>query len=173
MGQKVHNLLAATVELSSDVEILAFVDSDARPRPQWLRMLVQRLDRPDAGAATGYRWFIPQRPTLANHLLYSINAAAAVLVGPGKRRLVWGGSWAIRRDVLVSSGLRESWRQTLSDDLVAARVLSRARQHVEPEPACMLVSPGQYALQTFFSLTICDWPFTAGLLAAGAGWVTG
>jgi ceramide glucosyltransferase len=149
-GQKVHNLLAATSELAPDVELVAFVDSDARPRPQWLRLLVQRLDRPGAGAATGYRWFIPQRPTLANHLLYGINAAAAVLVGPGKRRLVWGGSWAIRRDVLISSGLRTSWQRTLSDDLVAARVLSLARQHVEFEPACMLASPLDNSLvQTF------------------------
>ena len=149
-GQKVHNLLAATAELPPDVEILAFVDSDARPRPQWLRLLAQRLDRPEAGAATGYRWFIPQRPTLANHLLYSINAAAAVLVGPGDRHLVWGGSWAIRRDALVASGLRESWRQTLSDDLVAARVLAQSKQRVEFEPACMLASPlDNTLLQTF------------------------
>ncbi len=140
-GQKVHNLLVATADMSPEVEIVAFVDSDARPRRDWLRQLVQRLDREGAGAATGYRWFIPQRPTLANHLLCSINAAAAVLVGPGKRRLVWGGSWAIRRDVLAASGLREAWQRTLSDDLVAVRVLAQARAGVEFEPACMLASP--------------------------------
>ena len=104
-GQKVHNLLAATTELPADVEILAFVDSDARPRPQWLRLLAQRLDRPEAGAATGYRWFIPQRPTLANHLLYSINAAAAVLVGPGKRR--------------QKSSVRKKSSATVSPDLIS------------------------------------------------------
>jgi len=41
-GQKVHNLRVATAQLASDVKYLAFLDSDARPRPEWLRMLIAR-----------------------------------------------------------------------------------------------------------------------------------
>ena len=33
-GQKIHNLLAATAQLSQDVAYLAFADSDARLRRQ-------------------------------------------------------------------------------------------------------------------------------------------
>ena len=97
-GQKVHNLRVGTDNLPADVEILAFVDSDARPYPAWLRLLVQRLDTPGAAAATGYRWFVPTRPSLAAYIQYSINACAAVMYRPDARGLVWGGSWAIRRD---------------------------------------------------------------------------
>ena len=57
------------------------------------------------------------------------------------RGLVWGGSWAIRRDKFEECGLRAAWRGTLSDDLVASRVLRAARMRVEFEPACMLPSP--------------------------------
>ena len=39
-GQKVHNLLAAVRHADSESEIFVFVDSDARPRPVWLRSLV-------------------------------------------------------------------------------------------------------------------------------------
>ncbi|MBI2823704.1 MAG: glycosyltransferase [Planctomycetia bacterium] len=140
-GQKIHNLLAATADLPFNVEIIAFVDSDARPHPGWLRLLVQRLDDPRAAAATGYRWFVPVRPSLAAYIQYSINACAAIIYRRDARGLVWGGSWAIRRDKFEASGLREAWRGTLSDDLMASRVLRAKRMPVTFEPACMLPSP--------------------------------
>ncbi|HEX5444653.1 MAG TPA: glycosyltransferase [Pirellulales bacterium] len=140
-GQKVHNLRAATADLPDDIEVLAFVDSDARPRADWLRRLVARLDRSEIGAVTGYRWFVPTRLSAAQLLLYSINSSVASGVGPGGHHLVWGGSWAIRRDVFERLELREAWRQTLSDDLVATRVLRGAGLRVDFEPACMVASP--------------------------------
>ena len=58
-GQKVHNLLAATADLAAEIRALVFVDSDARPRRQWLRLAMARLAEPGVAAATGYRWFVP------------------------------------------------------------------------------------------------------------------
>jgi hypothetical protein len=138
-GQKVHNLLAATGDLA-DAEYLAFVDSDARPHANWLRQLVQHLDRPSIAAATGYRWFVPQSNTLANLVLHSINAGVAALVGPGKHHMLWGGAWAIRREVFQQIKLRSAWKGTLSDDLVAARQLAAHRLNIEFEPAAMTLS---------------------------------
>ena len=140
-GQKVHNLRAATAELADDIEVLAFVDSDARPRRDWLRRLVARLPHAGVGAVTGYRWFRPTRPTAAHLLLYGINSAVATGFGPGGHHLIWGGSWAIRRELFEALGLRNAWRQTLSDDLVATRLVHRAGLRVDFEPACMVVSP--------------------------------
>jgi cellulose synthase/poly-beta-1,6-N-acetylglucosamine synthase-like glycosyltransferase len=140
-GQKVHNLRFATRDLPAGVEYLAFVDSDARLRRQWLRALLTRLDQPGIGATTGYRWFVPSRPTLANHLLYSMNSHIAILFGSRCPTIVWGGSWAIRRDRFEALGVRAAWAGTLSDDLVASRVLRRAGLRVLFEPACMVSSP--------------------------------
>lgn len=140
-GQKVHNLLAATAELPNGVDYLAFVDSDARLRRQWLRALVARLDRPGVAASTGYRWFLPQRPSLANHLLYSLNSSVGVFMGKHPPTVVWGGSWAIRRDRFQSLGLRSAWEGTINDDLVAGRMFRRAGLGVVFEPACMVISP--------------------------------
>ena len=39
--------------------------------------------------------------------------------------MVWGGSWAIRRDIFDQIGLHRAWEGTLSDDLVASRELLR------------------------------------------------
>ena len=140
-GQKVHNLRVATANLARDVEIIAFVDSDARPRRNWLRQIVERLERVEVGAVTGYRWFLPLRGTLLNYLSYGINSAVAAGLGPGGHHLIWGGSWAVRRDTFDALKLREAWRGTLSDDLVATRALHRAKLRIDFEPNCMLASP--------------------------------
>ena len=99
-GQKVHNLRAGVAALGPDVQYLAFVDSDAAPRREWLRLLLARLSRPEIGATTGYRWFIPARPSLANYLLYSMNCGVMMLLGLRGQHWVWGGSWAITPQTL-------------------------------------------------------------------------
>ena len=150
-GQKVHNLLEATALVGPEVEYLVFVDSDAQPRPEWLRMLLARLDRQELGAATGYRWFVPARATAANCLVYSINCAAAVLLGRRRDYWVWGGSWAIRRERFERLEIRKAWEGILSDDLVVSRLL---RTHGHParfEPLAMVASPADFSLPSMFS----------------------
>jgi ceramide glucosyltransferase len=150
-GQKVHNLRAATARLSPRIEYLAFVDSDARPRPEWLRMLVSRLRRPKLGAMTGYRWLVPQSNSLANRVLYSLNCDLMALLGRSSHHLIWGGSWAIRREVFELVGLHSAWKNSLSDDLVASRVLREAGLQVRFEPACVVASPIDSSLRDALS----------------------
>ena len=138
-GQKVHNLLVATEFLPPGVNVLAFADADIRPPRHWLRLLTQRIH--PFVASSGYRWFVPKRATPANLLLSAINAAVVPTMFPGIHHTVWGGSWAIQREVFESSGLREAWRGTLSDDLVASAVLARLKLPIALEPACILPSP--------------------------------
>ncbi len=140
-GQKVHNLLRGTETLSGDVKYLAFADSDARPRPHWLRALVYRLDSDRVGATTGYRWFVPMRATVPNLLVTSVNASLGMLFGRGNPNIVWGGSWAVRRDRFEELGIRRAWERKLNDDLVVTRIMRRARLRVEYEPACAVASP--------------------------------
>lgn len=146
-GQKVHNLLAATANLPEGIDYLVFVDSDASPRPEWLNALVLRLDQPGVGATTGYRWFVPLRPTWANLLLYSLNSAIALLMGPSRRHLAWGGSWAIRRELFDNLAVRRFWDGTLSDDLVLSRVLWARGLAITFQPPSMVASPLDYSLR--------------------------
>ncbi|MBN2022935.1 MAG: glycosyltransferase [Pirellulales bacterium] len=176
-GQKVHNLRAATERIDPRIEYLVFVDSDAQPRREWLRAFLARLeDRRDGrgqriGAATGYRWMIPARPGLAQYLLANVNANVATLLGSRGRYPVWGGSWAIRRDVFEWIGLRDAWEGTLSDDLVAARVLGRRRLVVKFEPACMVASPWDGDLRQGFSFLRRQ--YLIGRYYAPTGWAAG
>src|SRR5437764_3141867 len=94
-GQKVHNLRVAVTKVNPQSEILVFVDSDARPRSDWLRSLIAPLADEGVGAATGYRWFIPVKGGFASTLRAVWNASIASALGEnGHRNFCWGGSTA-------------------------------------------------------------------------------
>ncbi len=140
-GQKVQNLLAATNDLDPAVQILAFMDSDIQPPLDWLRRMVIRLRHSKVGAVTGYRWLMPKEPNGPALLLTSLNAGIAGMLGNGGWNVLWGGSWAIRRETFEAAGIREAWKGTLSDDLAAWQALRRARKRVAFEPGCLVPSP--------------------------------
>src|ERR1700732_829549 len=58
-GQKVWNLLAGLDAIEPSDEIVAFVDADTLPAPEWLSRLVAALVNTGRDAVTGYRWIIP------------------------------------------------------------------------------------------------------------------
>jgi ceramide glucosyltransferase len=165
-GQKVHNLLAATEQLRADIAVVAFVDADARPPRDWLRLLTHRLDH--SAAATGYRCFVPKRPRLANHILASIDASVVAIMFPSPFRKVWGGSWTVRREVFEEIQLRAAWHGTLSDDLVAGRELARRRKRVALESACILPSPLDVDMRQMFAFARRQ--FTIGRYYSPALW---
>jgi hypothetical protein len=140
-GQKVHNLRCATADLPRETEVLAFFDSDARPAPDALARLVDCICRSEMQVATGYRWLVPRRPSFANLTLASINAAALCLFKRRGWNLIWGGGWAVTRELFERTALAAAWQGTLSDDLVASRVLRQAGATVVFEPGCVALSP--------------------------------
>jgi len=137
-GQKNHNLIQAIDGLDKKFNVMAFVDSDARPESDWLRSLVFGLDKPKVGATTGYRWMVPLRNSLPNLIVYAINSAAMALTGPGKHMLIWGGSWAIRREIYDAVGLRSAWMSTLCEDLVTTRALRSSGLGTSFSPRCVV-----------------------------------
>jgi cellulose synthase/poly-beta-1,6-N-acetylglucosamine synthase-like glycosyltransferase len=139
-GQKVHNLRMATADMPPEIRHLAFFDSDSRPKAHWVRAAIYKHYRPEIGATTGYRWLIPERPSLPNYLMAAINCNVMALLGRSSHHMVWGGSWAIRRATFDQLGIHKAWEQTLSDDLVASNQLRRARLKVRFDPACVLTS---------------------------------
>jgi ceramide glucosyltransferase len=140
-GQKVHNLRAAAAAADGASSVLAFVDSDARPRPGWLRSLVAPLADESLGAATGYRWFIPVRGGFASHLRSVWNASIASALGErAEKNFCWGGSTAIRLETFQSLNMQEKWRGALSDDFALMRALREARLPVRFVPDCLTPS---------------------------------
>lgn len=139
-GQKVHNLRYATEQLAADIEVLVFADSNTCPQRSWLKWLVTGIEIENVGAKTGCRWMIPLDKRLPTLLGCTINNAFASLFGRGTKHLLWGGSWAIHREIFEAIGIREAWDGVLSDDLVASSVLFHSGLHVQFEPQCICTS---------------------------------
>jgi cellulose synthase/poly-beta-1,6-N-acetylglucosamine synthase-like glycosyltransferase len=154
-GQKVHNLRAAVREADPACEVFVFVDTDARPRADWLRSLVASLADARVGAATGYRWFVPTaRAGLASHLRAVWNATIASALGEDARRnFCWGGSNAIRRETFERLDIPAEWRGALSDDYAMTRALRRAGLLITFVPRCLTASHEDCSWRELFEFT--------------------
>jgi cellulose synthase/poly-beta-1,6-N-acetylglucosamine synthase-like glycosyltransferase len=142
-GQKVHNLRVATAQVDPKSEVLVFVDTDARPATDWLRKLVAPLADETLGAATGYRWFIPERGGIASRLRSVWNASVASALGSDTaKNFCWGGSTAIRRSTFNRLNVSERWRGSISDDFTITRVLKEAKLPIHFTPLCLVASMG-------------------------------
>jgi ceramide glucosyltransferase len=142
-GQKVHNLIVAVGEIDPRCEVIVFVDTDARPSSDWLRQLVAPLADETVGAATGYRWFIPDRGGLASRLRGVWNASVASALGADTtKNFCWGGSTAIRRSTFEQLRVAQHWRGTVSDDFTITRVLKEAKLPIHFTPRCLVPSVG-------------------------------
>ncbi len=139
-GQKLHNLLCCYRQISDDVDILAFADSDVCVRSDWLSHIVWPLRKSKNGAASGYRWFIPQKNNPASLALSAVNAKIAQLLGNTSFNQAWGGSMAIGVDVFRRVGLDKIWQSALSDDLTLSGAVKKAGMRVVFVPACLAAS---------------------------------
>jgi ceramide glucosyltransferase len=153
-GQKVHNLIAASKGADAASEVFVFVDTDARPRADWLRALVAPLADVGAGAATGYRWFLPARGGLASQLRSVWNASIASALGQNVRgNFCWGGSTAVRRETFGRLDMLERWRGTVSDDYALTRALQAAGLPIRFVPACLTASVEDCTFRELFEFT--------------------
>lgn len=142
-GQKVHNLRKAVAAIDPRSAALVFIDTDARPQENWLRSLVAALWDEGIGAASGYRWFIPEKGGLASQLRSVWNASIASALGERQdRNFCWGGSTAIRRTTFEKLQVTQRWQGTVSDDFTLTRVLQEAKLPIHFVPACLVPSFG-------------------------------
>ncbi|HKE55313.1 MAG TPA: glycosyltransferase family 2 protein, partial [Pyrinomonadaceae bacterium] len=153
-GQKVHNLQFAVGQIAPQSEVLAFVDTDARPNRRWLKQLVAPLHDETLGASTGYRWFVPERGGLASRLRSVWNASIASALGAATaKNFCWGGSTAIRRATFEQLKVRERWRGSISDDYTMTECLKEARLPIHFNPNCLVASIGDCSFRELVEFT--------------------
>jgi len=135
---KVNALRSALARLRPEDEVVVFADSDIRPAPDWLRQLVQPLADSTVGVATGFRWYLPPRPTFWALVRAEWNAVSANVLFDPRRSFAWGGSCAIRKDLLVPLRLEDRWREVLSDDLILTQAVREAGLKIAYVPAALV-----------------------------------
>jgi ceramide glucosyltransferase len=139
-AQKLTNQLAAVRALSPEVEVLAFVDSDIRPRPDFLRNLIHPLRDPSVGASTGFRWYSPVKGGLASYLRATWNAGGLPFLIDDRLNFVWGGAMAIRRADYFGCGVDRAWDRALSDDFGLTHAVKKSGLGIRFVPSCLAVS---------------------------------
>lgn len=153
-AQKVENLREAVLHADERSEVLVFVDSDTRVSPTWLRHLVAGVEPSNVGAASGYRWFITDKPTFASEMCSVWNASIASALGPNTRsNFCWGGSTAVRRAVFDSIGMRDKWKGTLSDDFAVTHAVHVAGLDVVHVPQALTATIENCTLRGLIEFT--------------------
>jgi len=137
-GEKVNNLRAAVEQIPQEFEVLVFADSDGRAARDWLKQLVAPLADARLGAATTFRWYLPDRGGFWSALAAAWNAAIATMLGEHARSFCWGGGMAIRRQVFDEVRALEFWRGSVSDDLSLTHALRRAGRPIHFVPECLV-----------------------------------
>jgi len=138
MGGKVNALRTALRYLRPQDEVVVFADADIRPARDWLRQLVQPLADITVGVSTGFRWYVPPRPTFWSLVRSEWNGVSANVLFDPRRIFVWGGSCAVRVEHLPKLRLEERWREVLSDDLVLAQAVRDAGLKIVYAPAALV-----------------------------------
>ena len=153
-GQKVHNLLHALDEVRQRDQVLVFGDSDIRPRPGWLRDLIQPLADPKVGASTGFRWHVPMEGGAASVLRSVWNAGITSLMTGEHPPFAWGGAMAVRRETFEAAGIRDRWQGALSDDYAVTGAVEDLGLKVRFEPRCLSFTYADCSMRE-----LLDWIF--------------
>lgn len=139
-SQKIHNLLYSYNNCPPDIEILAFADSDICVKDNWLEQLVKPLIQNKTGMTTGYRWFVPEKNTLANMTLSIGNAIVSQFLSKTPFNHAWGGSMAIKAERFREFGVDQIWPNVLSDDFSISHAVKKAGKKVVFVPDCIVAS---------------------------------
>jgi cellulose synthase/poly-beta-1,6-N-acetylglucosamine synthase-like glycosyltransferase len=145
--EKVSNQLAALQSLAADVEVIVCADADGLPRDDgWLRALVAGLDR--CTLVSGFRWYIPPRPSFTGRLQSAWDATWCLLHAVG--RTTWGGAMAFRRETFTRLNFEDHLRRALTDDLALQVCTYRARERTGFTPGGMMISEPAERFGDFF-----------------------
>jgi cellulose synthase/poly-beta-1,6-N-acetylglucosamine synthase-like glycosyltransferase len=135
---KCSSLVQAVSELDDSYKVVALVDADTIVHANWLRELVSPLSHPTVGATTGNRWYIPTGRSWGTLVRYIWNVSAVVQMY--SYSIPWGGTLAIKTEVLRQTGLLERWGQALSEDTMIRSILAKYNLQVKFVPSLIMLN---------------------------------
>ena len=134
---KVAALLSGIEKAKGDV--LVFADSDIMPTRKWLRELIMPLSDKSVGVATTYRLYFPVKNNFVSCLKSAWNASHIGIMF-SKYNFVWGGSFAIKRELFEHFNIKEKWQTSISDDTVITKSVRKANLKIQFVPQSLVSS---------------------------------
>jgi ceramide glucosyltransferase len=172
IGEKIHNLLEGLKAVDARAEVLAFGDSDVRPKRDWLRSLVAPFQDPTVTVSTGVGWDLPGAG-FGSQVRTAWDALNVMLLGDHEYNHVCGQSMAVRSIDFKRMGVAERyWANAVSDDDALTQAVHDAGGRIWFEPRCIVACPGKVKFGEFLRCSNrqmtkerVNWP---GLWWAGA-----
>jgi cellulose synthase/poly-beta-1,6-N-acetylglucosamine synthase-like glycosyltransferase len=135
---KCSSLVQAVSELDDSYQVVALVDADTVVHPNWLRELVSPLANPEVGATTGNRWYLPTGKSWGSLVRYIWNVSAAVQMY--HYGIPWGGTLAVKTQVLHQTGLLDKWSKAFCEDTMMRSILDKNKLKVKFVPSLMMLN---------------------------------
>lgn len=131
-------IVQAISELDDSYSVVALVDADVVPHPDWLSEMIAPLADEQVGGTTGYRWYLPQTSQWGSLIRYIWNVPAVAFMCV--HQSPWGGSMAFKLSVLHRAQLLETWTQGVSIDAPIRRALQAIGLKVKFVPTLMMIN---------------------------------
>ncbi len=135
---KCSSLVQAVSELDSSYKVVALVDADTVVHPTWLRELVTPLMHPKVGATTGNRWYLSKGRYWGTLVRYLWNVSAVIQMY--FYGICWGGTLAIKTQVIHDTGMLDKWARALSEDTMVQSILGKHGLKVKFVPSLLMLN---------------------------------
>jgi cellulose synthase/poly-beta-1,6-N-acetylglucosamine synthase-like glycosyltransferase len=135
---KCSAILQAIANLAPTCEVVAFIDADTIAHPTWLQELVMPLQDREVGATSGNRWYLPNDSQWGSLVRHLWNTTAVVMMQIF--HIPWGGTLAIKTQVLHESGLPKLWERSLVEDTPIYQALKAKGWRIEFVPSLFIVN---------------------------------
>lgn len=135
---KCSSLIQAVSDLDDSYKVVALVDADTIVHPNWLRELVSPLTDPKVGVTTGNRWYVPTGNYWGSLVRYLGNGSTIVqmyLFG-----IPWGGTLAVKKEVLQQTELLDKWGQAFGEDMMMHSILKKHGMRVKFVPSLIMLN---------------------------------
>jgi cellulose synthase/poly-beta-1,6-N-acetylglucosamine synthase-like glycosyltransferase len=142
-------IVQAVQSLPSEIKVVAFVDADTVVDEHWLANLVSPLSDLKVGATTGNRWYDPNKPNLGSLVRQVWNAAAVVQMQ--RYSIAWGGSLAMRTDVIKQCQLVSRWQRAFCEDTLLTSALKKHKLTLHRVPNLIVENRESISLWQAFS----------------------
>lgn len=141
---KCSSLIQAVSDLDNAYPVIAFIDADTVVHPNWLRELVTPLLDDKVGLTTGNRWYVPTGNDWGSLVRYSGNVSTVVQMF--LFQIPWGGTLAIKTEVLNRIKLLDKWGEVLTDDMLLHKLIKQQKLQIKFIPSLLMLNQEESSL---------------------------